>query len=198
LPGHADEQHRCLNNKVFSQSSTIMVPLSNHDFAFIVNVKSFPSPYLVEMSQRRRIKKNVTFYKLNVVFAPPKMNFIFKSILDNGPLFKMHLQVIRETMLEAIESNNEETLANGSILQTLGVESLVKQDILIGLNATGTGSTTAPLTHQKEHLFNVTLTKWRELRTKRLRDEHHLHCSFLSDTKRSKSELNYAMRNLKI
>jgi hypothetical protein len=199
LLGHADEQHRCLNNKVFSQSSTIMVPLSNRDFAFIVNVESFPSPYLVEMSRRRKIKKkNVNFYKPNVVFAPPKMNFIFKSILDNGPLFKMHLQVIKETMLEAIESNNEETLANGSILQTLGVESLVKQDILIRLNATGTGSTTAPLTRQKEHLFDVTLTKWRELRTKRLRDEHHLHCSFLSDTKRSKSELNYIMRKLKI
>jgi hypothetical protein len=176
-----------------------MVPLSNCDFAFIVNVESFPSPYLVEMSRRRRIKKkNVNFYKLNVVFAPPKMNFIFKSILDNGPLFKIHLQVIKETMLEAIGSNNEETLANGSILQTLGVESLVKQDILIQLNATGTGSTTAPLTRQKEHLFNVTLTKWREFRTKRLRDEHHLHCSFLSDTKRSKSELNYVMRKLKI
>jgi hypothetical protein len=161
-----------------------MVPLSNGNFAFIVNVESLPSPYLVEMSRRRRIKKNTNFYKPNVVFAPPKLNFIFNSILDNGPLFKMHLQVIKETMLEAIESNNKETLANGSILQTLGVESLVKQDILIQLNATGTGSTTAPLTCQKEHLFNVTLTKWRELRTKRLRDEHHLRCSFLSDTKR--------------
>jgi hypothetical protein len=199
LPGHADEQRRCLNNKVFSQSSTIMVPLSIHDFAFIVNVESFPSPYLVEMSQRRRIKKkNVTFYKVNVVFAPPKMNFIVKSILDNGPLFKIHLEVIKETMLEAIESNKEETFANGSILQTIGVESLVKQDILIRLNATGTGSTTTPLTRQKEHLFNVTLTKWRELQTKRLRDEHHLHCSFLSDPKRSKSELNYVMRKFKI
>jgi hypothetical protein len=69
----------------------------------------------------------------------------------------------KKTMLEAIESNNEETLANGSILQTLGVKSLVKQDILIRLNATGTGSTTAPLTRQKEHLFNVTLTKWQKL-----------------------------------
>jgi hypothetical protein len=176
-----------------------MVPLSNRDFAFIVNVQSFPSPYLVEMSRRRRIKKkDLNFYKPNVVFAPPKINFIFKSILDNGPLFKMHLQVIKETMLEAIESNNEETLANGSILQTLGVESLVKQDIFIRLNATGTSSTTAPLTRQKEHLFNVTLTKWRELRTKRLRDEHCLHCSFLLDTKRSKSELDYVMRKLKI
>jgi hypothetical protein len=51
------------------------------------------------MLRRRRIKKkSVNFYKPNVVFAPPKMNFIFKSILDNGPLFKMHLQVIKETM----------------------------------------------------------------------------------------------------
>jgi hypothetical protein len=107
----------------------------------------------------------------------------------------LHVELVSD---EAIESNNKETLANGSIIQTLGIESLVKQDILIRLNATGTGSTTAPLTRQKEHLFNVTLTKWRELRTKRLRDEHHLHCSFLSDTNRSKSELNYVMRKLKI
>ncbi len=159
-----------------------MVLLSNRDFAFIVNVDSFPSPYLVEMSQRKKIKKkNVNFYEPNVIFTPPKMNFIFKLILDNGPLFKMHLQVIKETMLEAIVSNNEDTLANGSILQTLGVESMVKQDIWIQLNSTGTGSTTAPLTRQKGHLFDETLSKWRELRTKRLRDQHHLHCSFLSD-----------------
>jgi hypothetical protein len=82
-----------------------MVPLSNRNFAFIVNVESFPSPYLVEMSRRRRMeKKNENFYKLNVVFAPPKMNFIFKSILDHGPLFKMHLQVIKETMLEHLKT----------------------------------------------------------------------------------------------
>jgi hypothetical protein len=176
-----------------------MAPLSNRDFAFIVNVDSFPSPYLVEMSRWKKIrKKNVNFYKPNVIFTPPKMNFIFKSILDNGPLFNIHLQGIKETMLEAIVSNNEDTLANGSILQTLGVESMVKQDIWSRLNSTGTGSTTAPLTRRKGHLFDKTLSKWRELRTKRLRDEHHLHCSFLSDTKRSKSELKYVMKKFKI
>ena len=104
--------------------------------------------------------------------------------------FQMHLQVIKETMLEAIERNNEETLSNGSILQTLGVESLVKQDILLRLNGTGAGSTTAPLTRRKEHLFDATLAKWRELRTKRLRDEHHLHCSFLSDAIRNARSRN--------
>jgi hypothetical protein len=189
-----------LEQQVFLQSSTTMVLLSNRDFAFIENVDSFPSPYLVEMSRRKKIKKkNVNFYKPNVIFTPPKMNFIFKAILDNGPLalFKMHLQVIKETMLEAIVSNNEDTLVNGSILQTLGVESMVKQDIWIRLNSTGTGSTTAPLTRQKGHLFDETLSKWRELRTKRLRDEHHLNCSFLSDMKRSKSELKYVMNKFK-
>ena len=142
-------------------------------------------------------KKNVNFYKPNAIFTPRKMNFIFKSILDNGPLFKMHLQVIKETMLEAIVSNNEDTLANGSILQTLGVESMVKKDIWIRLNSTGSGSTTAPLTCQKGHLFDETLSKWRKLQTKRLRDEHHLTCSFLSDAKRSKSELKYVMKKFK-
>jgi hypothetical protein len=182
LLGHFNQQHRFSNNKLISQASTIMAPLSNRDFAFIVNVDSFPSPYLVEMSGWKKIKKkNVNFYKPNVIFTPPKMNFIFKSILDNGPLFKIHLQGIKEAMLEAIVSNNEDTLANGSILQTLGVESMVKQDIWSRLNSTGTGSTTAPLTRRKGHLFDKTLSKWRELRTKRLRDEHHLHCSFLSD-----------------
>ena len=151
------------------------------------------------MSRRKKIKKkNVNFYQPNVILTPPKMNFIFKSILDNKPLFKIQLQVIKEVMLEAIVTNNKDTLANGSILQTLGVESMVKQDIWIRLNSTGTGSTTAPFTHRKEHLFDATLTKWRKLRTKRLRDEHHLHCSFLSDTKRSKSELKYVMKKLKI
>jgi hypothetical protein len=109
-----------------------MVLLSNRDFAFIVNVDSFLSPYLVEMSRRKKIKKkNVNFYKANVIFMPLKMNFIFRLILDNGPLFKMHLRVMKETTLEAIVSNNEDALANGSILQTLGVESMVKQDIWI-------------------------------------------------------------------
>jgi hypothetical protein len=116
----------------------------------------------------------------------------------NGPLFKSHLQVIKETMLAAIESNNTKSLTNGSILQTLGLESLVKQDIFIQLNTTSTGSTTAPLTCRKEHPFEVTSTKSRKLRTKRLRDEHHLYCSFLSDTKCWKSELNYVMKKLKI
>jgi hypothetical protein len=56
-------------------SSTSMVPLSNRDFAFIVNVDSFPSPYLVEMSRRKKIKKkNVNFSKPNVIFTPPKIN----------------------------------------------------------------------------------------------------------------------------
>jgi hypothetical protein len=74
-------------------------------------------------------------------------------------------------MLEAIERNNEETLLNGSILQTLGVESLlVKQDILLRLKGTGAGSTTAPPTRQEKRLFHATFAKWPELRTKRLRD----------------------------
>jgi hypothetical protein len=59
------------------------------------------------------------------------MNFIFKSILDNGRLFKIHHQVIKETMLAAIESNDEEALESVAILQTLGVESIVKQEILM-------------------------------------------------------------------
>jgi hypothetical protein len=64
------------------------------------------------MSRRKKIKKQtVHFYKPNVIFTPPKMNFIIKSILDNGPLFKIHLQVIKEMMLGVIESNNKETLA---------------------------------------------------------------------------------------
>jgi hypothetical protein len=176
-----------------------MAPVSNRDFAFIVNVDSFPSPYLVEMSRRKKIlKKNVNFYKPNVIFTPPKMNFIFKSILDNGRLFKIHHQVIKETMLAAIESIDEEALESVAILQTLGVESIVKQEILMVLNATpcGSGNTiTAPLTRSKEHLFHETLSKWRKLRSKRLRDEQHLQCSFVSDTKRSKSELKHVMKS---
>jgi hypothetical protein len=49
------------------------------------------------------------FLQAECHFTPPKMNFIFKSILDDGPLFKIQLQVIKEMMLYAIESNNDET-----------------------------------------------------------------------------------------
>jgi hypothetical protein len=126
------------------------------------------------------------------------MNFIFKSILDNCRLFKIHHQVIKETMLAAIESNDEEALESVAVPQTPGVESIVKQEILMVLNATacrGGNTVAAPLTRSKEHLFHETSSKWRKLRTKRLGDEQHLQRSFVSDAKRSKSELKCVMKS---
>ncbi len=87
-----------MNNKLLSKSLAIMVPLSNRNFAFIVNVESFPRTYLVELSPRKRIKKkNVNFYKPDVIFRPPKMNFIFTSSLtiSTDPILaSCHIYVI--------------------------------------------------------------------------------------------------------
>ena len=184
---------------MISSAASIMAAISNRDFAFIVNVDSFPSPYLVEISRRKKIKKkNVNFFKPNAIFTPPAMNFIFKSIVDNRRLFKNHHQVIKEAMLEAIQCPNQEALASVGSLQTLGIESIVKQEISKVLNATGSATIRAPITRRKELLFNETLSKWRKVRRKRLIDEQHLHCSFISDMKRSKSELKYVIDKFKI
>jgi hypothetical protein len=184
---------------MISSAIIIMAAVSNRDFAFIVNVDSFPSPYLVEISRRKKIKKkNVNFFKPNAIFTPPTMNFIFKSIVDNRRLFKNHHQVIKEAMLEAIQCPNQEALASAGSLQTIGIECIVKQEISKVLNATGSATSRAPITCHKEHLLNDTLSKWRIVRCKRLIDEQHLHCSFISDMKRSKSELKYVIDKFKI
>jgi hypothetical protein len=104
-------------------------PLTNA-FAFIVDRHPLPSPYLVHMSRMSKTtKKNLDFFQPNVIYLPQTMNFILKPLLYNAGLFNLHCKVLKETMLEVITSNNNETLGSRDILQTIGVESVAKQEI---------------------------------------------------------------------
>ena len=96
-------------------------------------------------------------------------------------------------MLEAITSNDKDVLGSSTILQTLAVESVAKQEIARVLFGTTTGESTsrAPFTRRKEHKFKKIMSNWRELRMKRLSDEHYLSNTFISDVKRSKIELKF-------
>jgi len=171
--------------------TTMTAPLTN-GFAFIVDRHPLPSPYLVHMSRMSKTtKKNLDFFKPNVVYLPQTMNFILKPLLRNDELFNFHRKVLKETMLEVITSNNNEALGSSDILQTLGVESVAKQE-LSRLFAT------LPLTRRNEHKFNQIMSNWRKLRAKRLRNEHHLTSTFISDVQRSKIELKFVIKQLKM
>jgi hypothetical protein len=100
-------------------------------------------------------------------------------------------------MLEAITSNDKDVLGSSTILQTLAVESVAKQEISRVLFGTGESTTRAPLTRRNEHKFNKIVSNWRKLRMKRLSDEHYLSNTFISDVKRSKIELKFIMRQAK-
>jgi hypothetical protein len=176
-----------------------MTAPSSRDFAFIVNEDAFPNPMLVEISRWTKTeKKNVDFYMPNVIYPPTNMKFILKSVLDHHELFQNHRQAIKEAMVEAITSKNEDALGSSSALQNLGVESIIKQEISKVLFTTHNDSTGLVFTRRKEHLFNEMLLGCRNLRRKRLRDEHYLRNTFLSDVQRSKSELKYVRKKLKI
>ena len=163
-----------------------------NDFAFIVDRHPLPSPYLVHMSRMSKTtKKNLDFFKLNVMYLPRTMNFILKPLLHNDELFNLHHQVLKEAMLEVMTSNNYEALNSSAILQTLGVESVAKQEISRVLDA-------VPLTRHNEHKFNKIMSKWRQLRMKRLRNEHHLPSTFIADVQRSKIELKFIIKQLKM
>ena len=154
---------------------------------------------LVEISRWTKTeKKNVDFYMPNVIYPPTKMKFILKSVLDTHELFQNHRQVVKEAMVAAILSKNKDALGSTSALQDLAVESIIKQEISKVLFTTRTDSTRLVLTRRKGHLFNEMLLSCRQLRRKRLRDEHYLKNTFLSDIRRSKSELKYIRKKLKI
>jgi hypothetical protein len=84
--------------------------------------------------------KNLNFFKPNIIYLPQTMNFILKPLLHNNKLFKFHHQVLKETMLEVMTSNNDEALSRSAILQTLNVESVANQELSRVLDA-------EPLTH---------------------------------------------------
>jgi hypothetical protein len=170
-------------------------PPKSNDFAFIVNRHPFPNPYLVHMSRMSKTRKEtLDYFEPNVIYTPRSMDFILKPLLHNEELFNFHRQVVKESMLEAITSNDKNVLESSTILQTLAVESVAKQETSRVLF----GTVRAPLTRHNEHKFNRIMSKWRELRMKRLSDEHYLSNTFISDVKRSKIELKFIMKQEKV
>ena len=65
------------------------------------------------------------------------MDFILKPLLHNEESFNFHRQVLKESMLEAITSNDEDVLGSSANLQTLAVESVAKQETSRVLFGTG-------------------------------------------------------------
>jgi hypothetical protein len=148
--------------------------------------------YLVHMSRMwKTTKKNLDFFQPNVVYLPETMNFILKPLLHNDELFNLHRKVLKETMLEVITSNNDEALGSSNLLQTLGVESVAKQEISRVFDR-------LPLTRCNEHKFNHIMSNWRALQMKWLRNEHYLPFTFISDVQRSKIELKFVIKKLKM
>jgi hypothetical protein len=93
--------------------------------------------------------------------------------------------------LKRITSNTDKALGSSDIPQTLGVESVAKQEISRCFD-------TSPLTRRNENEFNQIVSNWRKLRMKRLQNEHHLTSTFISDVQRSKIELKFVIKQLKM
>ena len=119
------------------------------------------------------------------------MNFILKPLLHNDGLFNLHRWVLKEAILEVMTTNNNGALSSSAILQTLGVESVAKQEISRIFDE-------VPITRRNEHKFNKIMSNWRNLIMKPLRNEHYLPSTFTSDVRRSKIELKFVIKQLKI
>jgi hypothetical protein len=138
------------------QILTMTAPRSD-GFAFIVDRHPLPSPYMVHMSRMfKTTKKNLDFFQPNVIYLLRTMNVILKPLLHNDKLFNLHRQVLKETMLEVVTSNNGEALRSSAMLQTIGVESVAKQEISRVFHA-------VPLTRRNEHKFKKIMSNWRKL-----------------------------------
>jgi hypothetical protein len=85
--------------KLTTETQTTMPEQQYHSsarcFAFIVNVKYYPDPFLVEMSRRTKLKKmEVGFYEPNVLYCPPEMGPILEAIIDE-PEFKSLRELLK-------------------------------------------------------------------------------------------------------
>jgi hypothetical protein len=174
-------------------------PLKSNNFAFIVNRHPFPNPCLVHVSRMSKTRKEtLDCFKPNVICTPRSMDFILKPLLHNEELFNFHRQVLKESMLEAITRNDEDVLGSSTNLQTLAVESVAKQETSRVLFGAGESASRSPLTRRNEYKFNKIMSNWRVLRMKRLRDEHYLSNTLITDVKRSKIELKFIMKQEKV
>jgi hypothetical protein len=152
-------------------------------FAFIVNVKYYPDPFLVEMSRRTKLKKmEVGFYEPNVLYCPPEMGPILEAILDERE-FKSLREVVKVAMVSALKNNNDDY----ATIYEIAIDAILDSEIHRRCNnSRQTRSVKKKIQQIKEQLVT--------LREKRQVEESHLSISFSGDVKRSLRELNYIFR----
>jgi hypothetical protein len=74
---------------------------SGRHFAFIVNSKHLPNPFLVEMSRRTATQpKDLKLYEPNVLYCPRAMEPILTAIIDDRELFENYRHVVKEVMVK--------------------------------------------------------------------------------------------------
>ena len=166
---------------------------SGQHFAFIVNVKCLPDPFLVEISRRTKTeRKTVEFYEPNVLYCPREMEPILKAILDDGELFKNHRQVVKQMMVSTIQSTPNPSSLKYSEMQELAVTAIIDSEIskqtLLGLHSTLSLESRTRWAASSESKIKM---KWKQLWLKRNNEETHLVPTFAENVKRSLRELNY-------
>jgi hypothetical protein len=150
--------------------------------------KPTPCSYVADVEDHQ---EESGFFQPNAVYLSQRIHFILKPLLHNDKLFNLHRKVYKETMLEVITSNNDKALGSSNILQTLGVESVAKQEVSSVFDR-------LPLTRCNGHKFNQIISNWRALQMKQLQNEHYLPRTFISDVQRSKIEFKFVIKQLKM
>jgi hypothetical protein len=80
---------------------------SGRCFAFIVNVKRHPDPFLVEMSRRTNLQRmTMRFYEPNILYCPPEMEPILVAILDK-PELKSLREVVKVAMVSILKEKGD-------------------------------------------------------------------------------------------
>ena len=118
------------------------------------------------------------------------MNVILKELIHCDYLYHQHLESVTKALFEAIKTNDNELLKDSKSLQSLCIESILKDEILSIFHDKKLMQVT---TRRQEHLINNLLFDCHKLRQKRLRNEHYLRNSFYMDVTRSKNELHYIL-----
>jgi hypothetical protein len=168
-----------------------MMATPTRQCSFILNQERLPSPFLMELSRRRKTKSHhLLIYGDDMKHCPIAMTEVLESMLFDDQLFKLHQKEVKEAMLTAIEDSNRHGLSSRSKLRAIAIESIVKEHIA------GHVSHARATQYGKKFELQI-FSSWKKLREKRLENERHLTISFVNDCRRSKSELNYVLCDLK-
>jgi hypothetical protein len=172
---------------------------SGRHFAFIVNVKCLPDPFLVEMSRRTKTeRKTVEFYEPNVLYCPKEMEPILQAILDDGELFRNHRQVVKQVMVATINRTPNPSSLLFHELQELAVTAIIDSELskkaFLGLHST---LSLESRTRSAASRTTKIKTKWKQVWLKRHYEESHLVLTFAENVKRSLRELNYVIHIFK-